>query len=106
MILHQGLLGLVHLHNLPPNGIVHRDIKPENILLVSRYPFRIKYTDFGVAGDSADLQTFCGTEIYSAPEIWTSSNHSPALDIWSLALVVFELASGLLNRPDKFNYIE
>ncbi|KAF2744334.1 kinase-like protein, partial [Sporormia fimetaria CBS 119925] len=80
----------------PP--IVHRDIKPENILVLSRSPFHIKLSDFGLAKAGSYLETRCGTLVYTAPEIAQycrpnsagSPRYTCAVDIWSLGVVVFQ----------------
>lgn len=62
------------LEYLHKRNITHRDIKPENILIASREPLNVKLSDFGlskqITSDDANLQTFCGTILYCAPEVY------------------------------------
>ncbi|KAL8654598.1 MAG: hypothetical protein Q9210_001411 [Variospora velana] len=100
-ILCQSLDALTAVHE---DGIVHRDVKPENILIQSRNPLQIKLSDFGLSKASLDLQTFCGTHEYAAPEIYPTgrpTSYTKACDIWSLGVVVFEYAYGPLPRLRK-----
>jgi serine/threonine protein kinase len=99
-LLFQGLEVFKYLH---PHGVTHRDIKPANILVEFRdpLPFSIKLADFGlakVAKDDSKLKTVCGTPLYSAPEIYCGKDYSPAVDIWSLGVVVFNYAFGLRRQ--------
>lgn len=97
-ILCQGLQVLDYLHS---QRIVHRDIKPENILIKSRKPFLLKFVDFGFARNGSLLEKFCGTDSYAAPEIWKRNTYTSAVDIWSLAVVVFEYGYGLPTLTRK-----
>lgn len=97
MVLHQGLQVLAYLHS---QGLVHRDIKPENILVYSRAPFSIKFSDFGLATDKSILNTHCGTYCYAAPETWKRLPYTSAVDIWSLAVIVFQYGYGL-PKPSR-----
>ena len=74
----------------------HRDLKPENILLPEGDCRRAKLADFGIArqADGTHLTTsgFVGTPRYMAPEQFReSSSVGPAADIYSLALLAWEL---------------
>lgn len=52
-------------------GIAHRDIKPENLLFADKSMSVLKIADFGESKTFVDnqLQTYCGTSDYMAPEI-------------------------------------
>ena len=100
-VLCQGLSALVDLHGrkIP---IVHRDIKPGNILLQSRDPLYIKFTDFGLSRASNNLKTFCGTKMYLAPEVYERRKYTPAVDIWSFGLVIYGCAYGGLPSIKQY----
>lgn len=82
------------------NGIVHRDVKPANLLLDRSG--RVHVADFGIAS-AAGLQsltqtgTVLGTASYLSPEQAMGEPTSPASDLYSLAVVAFELLTG--RRP-------
>jgi serine/threonine protein kinase len=81
-------------------GIVHRDVKPANLLLDGRGEVHV--ADFGIASaaglDSMTLTgTILGTAGYLAPEQARGERASPASDLYSLAVVGYELLSG--HRP-------
>ncbi|MCJ1253264.1 hypothetical protein MMC24_001075 [Lignoscripta atroalba] len=84
------LRGVEHLHR---RGLVHRDIKPANILI--RQPLHFMLCDFGLANFSYLLRTFCGTSLYVAPEVREGSCYTPAVDMWSLGVVVYQYIYGL-----------
>src|SRR5215467_11959987 len=79
-------------------GIIHRDIKPENILL--RTDGYVKVVDFGLAGRVAgeSITTgsglLAGTPRYVSPEQARGDPVSPASDIFSFGLVLYDLAAG------------
>lgn len=98
----QLILGLKAIHD---NNIAHRDIKPDNIIITKENA--VKYIDFGFACSSEDVisGTF-GTPIYQPPEILRkyqkpTIEHAKLHDIWSLSLVMFNIANGRLPFIDN-----
>lgn len=88
----QCLAGLSHLHR---HKVLHRGIKPANILL--NLKGSVKLTDFGIA-TKLDEQGHCNnraaTMIYMAPERFSKDWCAEPSDVWSLGLVMHELAMG------------
>ena len=91
--------------------LVHRDIKPENIL---NFNGVLKITDFGlskIAGESTNTMTFKngGTLAYIAPEAWNNEKNTVQMDIYSMGIVFYELATlsyPYKNIPLKPNFSE
>lgn len=82
-------------------GIVHRDIKPSNVLRGA--PHQWKFGDFGIAKSleaATDLTMtglVPGTPAYVAPERLAGEAATPAADLYSLGVVLYEALSG--RRP-------
>ncbi|MBI4860664.1 MAG: serine/threonine protein kinase [Candidatus Riflebacteria bacterium] len=85
-------------------SVLHRDIKPENILEAS--PVQYKVTDFGIArwrGDGAvktKTGLILGTPAYIPPEIVKGQEYGEGADLYSLGVMLFELATGQLPFED------
>ncbi len=85
-------MGVAHVR-----GIVHRDIKPGNILLAA--DGRALVTDFGIARLAMDAEatlpgTTLGSVHYFSPEQARGATTTPASDVYSLGLVLFEALTG------------
>lgn len=94
---YQLMLGLQYLHNI---GIIHRDLKPKNVLLSSDSPDSLlKISDFGLSKMKTEsaLKTFCGTLLFTAPEIILSKGctaYTPLVDVWSLGCILYSCLKG------------
>lgn len=95
-------MALCHLH---AHGIIHRDLKPENILV--NESGGIKVIDFGISQlltdsdeDSyANRKRLIGTPIYMSPEQKNDpESTSYPSDIYSLAIITYELVLGKLSH--------
>ena len=92
----QIVTAISYCHNL---HVVHRDLKPENVVFFEQLGV-VKLTDFGFSNQfvpGKQLETFCGSLAYSAPEILLGTKYdAPKVDIWSLGVILFMLVCGRL----------
>jgi len=89
-------------------GIIHRDLKPANIFIVQRKdapPF-VKVLDFGIAKLAAEavddddpptltqVGAMIGTPRYMSPEQCEGVKLTPAADVYSLGIILYEMLTG------------
>ncbi|GMU53698.1 MAG: hypothetical protein AMXMBFR33_28440 [Candidatus Xenobia bacterium] len=99
LILEQVLAALDYAH---AQGVIHRDIKPANLMLSAGD--RVTLVDFGLAfllsepGITSTGVLF-GTPLYLAPEMAGEEDVDGRADLYSAALVFFEMLTGAPPFP-------
>jgi tetratricopeptide (TPR) repeat protein/TolB-like protein/tRNA A-37 threonylcarbamoyl transferase component Bud32 len=95
------------LHCAHQAGVIHRDFKSSNVMLSASAPsassIRTVITDFGLAhavvstGESlTGSLDVLGTPAYMAPEQLEGGKITPATDIYTLGIVIYEMLTGKL----------
>lgn len=98
-IIEQVAKGLLAFHRME---MLHQDLRPENIMIDTTGT--VKIIDFGstsVAGimemaAGIEQNNLLGTAQYSAPEYFLGESGSPRSDLFSLAVITYQMLSGKL----------
>ena len=90
--------GMHYLHGRA--GIIQRDLKSANLLLDDFY--RVKIADFGLSRSIHSvgvMDTYCGTPATMAPEIVMQQDYDEKADVFSFAIIMWEL----LTREEPYS---
>ncbi len=86
--------GVGHAHRA---GIIHCDIKPQNVLVTPEGVAKV--TDFGIAralsaSGTTDSEVVWGSPLYFSPEQAAGERPTPASDVYSIGVVLYEMLAG------------
>jgi serine/threonine protein kinase/TPR repeat protein len=107
-VISQAADGLNYAHSM---GVIHRDIKPSNLMLAENGVLKIM--DFGIARVRGSQRltrsgSIVGTLAYMAPEQLRGEEGDESSDLYSLAIVLYELLSGAppFNADSEYDLMQ
>ncbi|XP_024397964.1 serine/threonine-protein kinase VIK [Physcomitrium patens] len=91
--------GMAYLHG-GPNVIIHRDLKPRNLIIDEAN--ELKVGDFGLSKlikvanihEAYKLTGETGSYRYMAPEVFLRQNYNTKVDVFSFAMILYEMFEG------------
>ena len=86
--------GVGHAHE---KGLIHCDVKPQNVLVT--HDGQVKVTDFGIAralseSGLTESEIVWGSPLYISPEQAAGDPPTPASDVYSIGIVMYEMLAG------------
>jgi serine/threonine protein kinase len=101
--------GMCYLHN-GPNVIIHRDLKPRNVILDEAH--ELKVGDFGLSKlikvnhlpDVYKMTGETGSYRYMAPEVFLHEQYDKSVDVFSFAMVLYEMFEGAAPFEEEVAY--
>ena len=107
-IIAQAADGLDYAHSM---GVIHRDIKPSNLIVSENGTLKIM--DFGIARVRGSQRltrsgSIVGTLAYMAPEQLRGEEGDDSCDLYSLAIVLYEMLSGAppFNAASEYDLMQ
>jgi len=100
--------GVDELHSWTPQ-VVHRDLKSLNLMVNEQ--FHVKVADFGLSRFNTDthkdtLVKMRGTFAYCAPEVYFGEQFTDKADVFSIAIILWELVTRCMKREYMRPYQE
>lgn len=104
-MLKDAAMGMNWLHRLKP-AFLHRDLKTGNLLVDENWT--VKVADFGLSSiksldeDGNKVTGAVGSPFYMAPEVLVDKEYDEKADVYSFAIIVWEVLSGEEPYKDEF----
>jgi NIMA (never in mitosis gene a)-related kinase len=92
--------GLKSLHD---RSIIHCDLKSANIFLTVDGHYKIGDMNVSKVAKNGMIYIQTGTPYYASPEVWRDEPYNYKSDIWSLGVILYEMATSQLPFKGKNN---